>query len=104
MTPSTNTVPGSAADWVRAAVLTRSPTTSPSPGLSIDAARPVTIPARARSSGTPTVLPERAHRLDQLEPRPDGPLGVVLARHGCAPDGHDRVADELLERAAVARR
>ena len=29
---STNTVPGSAAAWIRAAVLTRSPTTRPSPG------------------------------------------------------------------------
>ena len=47
-------------------------------------------------------LPERAHRLDQLEPRTDRPLGVVLARHRRTPDGHDRVADELLERAAVA--
>src|SRR5207247_103794 len=31
-----------------------------------------------------------------------GALGVVLAGGRCAPDRHDRVADELLDRAAVA--
>ncbi len=32
----------------------------------------------------------------------DGPQGIVLVRHRYAEDGHDRVADELLDRAAVA--
>ena len=32
----------------------------------------------------------------------DGAQGVVLVRHRHAEDGHDRVADELLDRAAVA--
>ena len=33
--------------------------------------------------------------------RPDGPLGIVVVRGGVAEDGHDCVADELLDRAAV---
>ena len=45
---------------------------------------------------------EGAHRVDELEAGPDGPLGVVLVRGGRAPDRHDRVADELLDRPAVA--
>ena len=32
----------------------------------------------------------------------DGPLGIVLVRHRRAPDRHDRVADELLDGAAIA--
>ncbi len=39
---------------------------------------------------------------DEVERSADGALGVVLLRDGCAPDGHDRVPDELLDRAAVA--
>ena len=42
------------------------------------------------------------HRVDQLERGADRALGVVLVRDRRAPDGHDRVADELLDRAAVA--
>ena len=45
---------------------------------------------------------ERLDRVDELERRPDGPLGVVLVGDRRAPDGHDGVADELLDRAAVA--
>ena len=44
---------------------------------------------------------ERRHRGDEVQRRPDGALGVVLVGDGCAPDRHDRVADELLDRAAV---
>jgi hypothetical protein len=36
------------------------------------------------------------------ERRPDGSLRVVLVRHGRAEEPHDRVADELLDRAAEA--
>ena len=39
---------------------------------------------------------------DELEAGPHGPLGVVLLRHGGAPDRHDGVADELLDDAPVA--
>ena len=38
----------------------------------------------------------------KLERGSHGPLGVVLARDRRTPDGHHRVADELLQRAAVA--
>ena len=39
---------------------------------------------------------------DQVERRAHRPLGVVLVRDGRAPDRHHRVADELLDRPAVA--
>ena len=45
---------------------------------------------------------EGAHRVDQVEGRPDGPLGVVLEGDRGAPDRHDGVADELLDRAPMA--
>ena len=45
---------------------------------------------------------ERGHRGEQLECRPHGPLRVVLLRDRRAPERHHRVADELLDRAAVA--
>ena len=40
--------------------------------------------------------------VDQLEAGPDGALGVVLEGDRDPPHGHDGVADELLDRAAVA--
>ena len=42
------------------------------------------------------------HGVDQLERRAHGALGIVLVRDRRAPDGHHRVADELLDGAAVA--
>ena len=45
---------------------------------------------------------QSAHGVDEVERRADGPLGVVLAGHRRAPQGHDCVADELLDAAAVA--
>ena len=45
---------------------------------------------------------QRLDGVDELEAGPDGPLGVVLAGDGGAPDRHDGVADELLDGAAVA--
>ena len=47
------------------------------------------------------LLPERRDRDDEVERRPHRALGVVLLRRRRSPDGHDRVADELLHRAAV---
>ena len=41
-------------------------------------------------------------RVDQLERGAYGELGIVLLRDGRAPHRHDRVADELLDGAAVA--
>ena len=45
---------------------------------------------------------EPLDRRDELERRPDAALGVVLLRDGRAPERHHRVADELLDPAAVA--
>ncbi len=45
--------------------------------------------------------PERADGVDELERGPDGPLGVVLVGDRRTPDGHHRVADELLDEPAV---
>ena len=53
--------------------------------------------ARARLE----VRVQRADRVDQLEGGANGPLGVVLVGGRRAPHGHDRVADELLDRPAV---
>ena len=47
---------------------------------------------------------QRADRIHQLQARPDGALGVVLVGDRGAPDGHHRVADELLDGAAVLAR
>ena len=55
---------------------------------------PVLTPIRAC---TPSVRQRVAH----LERRTDGSECVVLVQHGHAEDGHHRVADELLDRAAV---
>ena len=45
---------------------------------------------------------ERLDGVDQLEGGADAALGVVLVGDRRAPDGHHGVADELLDRAAVA--
>ena len=47
--------------------------------------------------------PQGPDGVDELESGPDRALGVVLVGRRRAPHGHDRVADELLDRAAVAR-
>ena len=58
----TSTVPGSAADWIRAAVLTRSPATMLSAvALRVTAASPVSTPARAWRSA-PTSSPSAVTR------------------------------------------
>ena len=44
---------------------------------------------------------QRPDRVDQVEARPDGPLGVILVGERSAPHGHHGVADELLDAAAV---
>ncbi len=45
---------------------------------------------------------ELGHRVQDDQPRSDGPLGVVLVRDGGAECGHHCVADELLDRPAEA--
>ena len=54
----TSTRPGSASVWIRAAVLTMSPATMPSPvAPTVTVASPVSTPARACRSDTPTSSP-----------------------------------------------
>jgi hypothetical protein len=50
----------------------------------------------------PSVATEPADHVHEIERRSDRALGVVLVRDGGTPDGHDGIADELLDRAAVA--
>ena len=52
--------------------------------------------------GHPDLLAEQRDGLRERERRADRPFGVVLARDRSAPDGHHGIADELLDRAAVA--
>jgi hypothetical protein len=57
----TSTEPGSATDWIRDAVLTRSPATIPSLlAPMVTAASPVSTPTRARSSEDPISCPSAA--------------------------------------------
>ncbi len=58
-------------------------------------ASPVVTPTRSSSSSSTREVADR-------ERRADGALGVVLVRGRRAEEGHHRVADELLDRAAVA--
>jgi len=54
----TSTVPGSAADWIREAVFTKSPATIPWPAAPrFTVASPVSTPARAWSPDAPTWIP-----------------------------------------------
>ena len=84
---------GAAACCRRAATLTASPVASRSVGAGDDLARVDTdAPLDA----------ELRERLPHLHRRAAGAEGVVLVYGRHAEDGHDRVADELLDRAAVA--
>ena len=99
-TPSTGAAP-----CKREAVLTTSPVTIPSPcsgrAPSATTASPVLIPTRtcSESAGSASLSSAIASRIAQ--PCPDSPLGVVLVRHRRAEHRHHRIADELLDRAAV---
>jgi len=46
-------------------------------------------------------VPERRYSRNEVESCAYGALGIVLGCRGRPPDGHDGVADELLDRAAV---
>ena len=84
------------------AVFTRSPATMPLVRRR-RASRPPRRSARRRGRRLEARPPERRRdRVDEVEGGPDGPLGIVLVRDRRAPHRHDRVADELLDRAAVA--
>ena len=52
--------------------------------------------------GRPDLGAERLDRRDEVERGAHRALGVVLLRDRCAPHGHHRVADELLDGSAVA--
>ena len=94
----TSTVPGGATDCSRLAVLTMSPATMPwLVAPTVTAASPVSTPARAWIAGA-----KCRHCVDQVERGAHRPLGVVLVGGRRAPNGHDRIADELLDCAAVA--
>ena len=56
----------------------------------------------ARLDADPTLDPELGQRVPHLDGGPQRPQRVVLVHDRHAEDGHHRVADELLDRAAVA--
>jgi hypothetical protein len=66
----------------------------------VTAASPVSTPAR-KCSGRADVRAEGFDRGNELERCPNAALGIVLLRDGRAPQRHHRVADELLDPAAV---
>ena len=96
----TSTVPGSAADWSRSGV----DHVAGNHALALARARGHGgFAGQDRRRGRGGLRPRRAaDRADQLQGRPHRALRVVLVRDRRAPDGHDRVADELLDQAAVA--
>ena len=101
MASSTSTEPGGATLCTLEAALTVSPITMPSDTLPmVIATSPVTTPARASElhAGLGTEICDGFH---DVQGGPDGTLGVVLVRYRCPPDGHDGIADELLDRAPV---
>ncbi len=103
VTSSTSTVPGSAADWTRDAVFTRSPTTRPSSGFTIDAACPVTTPARAARPGTPSRSPSPGIAATTSSAARTARSASSSRATGEPPDGHHGVTDELLDAPAVPR-
>ena len=82
---------------MRAAVLTTSPATIPSPSAgrasSVTRASPVLTAMRSATPASECGVTDR-------ERCAHGALRVVLVRNRCAEDGDDRVADELLDGAA----
>ena len=79
-------------------MLTRSPATMPwSVAPRVTAASPVRTPARAWMSGPRARTASTSSRPARTARSASSSWAV-----GCAPDRHDRVADELLDRAAVA--
>ena len=83
---------------MRAAVLTTSPETIPSPASgrasSATRASPVVMPIRTSS------WPSVGERLANRERSAHGAFRIVLVRDRRAEDRHDRITDELLDGAA----
>ena len=102
----TSTSPDSAATCSRAATLTTSPVTIASPGAASSAAstEPVLTPMRI---GEADAVRARQPGVDLVEAAqhgecgPDRALGVVLVHDRHAEHRHHRVADELLDPAAL---
>src|SRR5262252_3090770 len=100
------TVPGSASACNRAARFGVSPTTAcscatPWPTRSPTTTSPVAIPTRT-CIGSPAVGVEPGHRLDQRQPGPNRPLGVVLVGPRIAEIGEYPVAHVLGDKTAGA--
>ena len=102
---STHTWSGPAALCTRAAVLTASPATMPSPvAPSVTATSPVTMPARSVRPGTPTSLPSAETPATRSRPARTARSASPSVCDRRTPHGHHRVADELLhERRRTAR-
>ena len=99
----TRTAPGAAIDWTLLAVFTRSPATIPWFWRSEVHGGFAGEDARAGAEvGRADVRPQIPHESRELERGANGAFGVVLVRDRRSPHGHDGVADELLDHAAVA--
>ena len=83
----------------RAAVLTTSPEAIPSPASRLGV-EPYEHLTRRDSDAELELVLDR--ELADGESGADGSLGIVLVGDGSAEQRHDRVADELLDRASVA--
>ena len=88
-------------DWSRAAVLTTSPATMPSPS-SGRAPRETSACAGVDADAELELCLLVEDPVADGERGADGALGVVLVRDGGAEDRHHRIADELLDRSAEA--
>ena len=100
------TVPGSASACSRAARFGVSPTTAcscaaPSPIRSPTTTSPVAIPTRT-CNGAPRRGVEPGHRLDQRQPGPHRPLGIVLVGPRIAEIGEHPVAHVFGDKPAGA--
>ena len=101
----TSTVPGSAADWHAGGGVDE---IAGDHALAARADRDGGLagqhPGTCAKAGSADLVPERRDGGDEVERGTDGALGVVLGRDRRSPDGHHRIADELLDRPAVAAR
>ena len=101
----TATPPCGATDWILDAVLMVSPARngSPDPGATPSRTRtsPVLTPTRRRN-GEPSRESRPGSPSRDTKCRPHGTLGVVLVGRGDAEHPEHRVADELLDDAAVS--
>ena len=95
-------MPGSASDWIRDGGVDEVAGDHP---LALGADRHRRLAGEDAGAGAKLghadLVAERAHGRDQVERGAHGALGVVLGRGRRTPDGHHRVADELLDRPAV---